>query len=76
MKLGAFLSMSAMFMWTRLSSLFILAGEPETRGDGGGVHGYSTVLARFIVGLTAESKKLTCKHMTHITETLLSYYNT
>jgi hypothetical protein len=60
MKFGASLSMSAIFMWTKLSSLFILAGEPETRGDGGGVHGYSTVLARFIVGFTTENKTVTC----------------
>lgn len=52
--------MSAIFMWTKLSSLFILAGEPETRGDGGGVHGYSTVLARFIVGFTTENKTVAC----------------
>jgi hypothetical protein len=50
-------------MWTRLSSLYILAVEPEIRGDGGGVHGYSTVLARFVAGLTADNQQLT--HQNH-----------
>jgi hypothetical protein len=51
-------------MWTRLSSLYIVAGEPEIQGDGGGVHGYSTVLARFVAGLTAGNKQLTHKNYT------------
>ena len=55
MKFGASLSTSTMWMSTRLSSLYMLAGEPEMRGEGGGVHGYSTVLARITGGLTAIS---------------------
>jgi len=64
MKFGASLSTSIILMWTRLSSLYILAGEPEIRGDGGGVHGYSTDLGRFIAGFTADNKQLTHKNYT------------